>query len=215
MSATVRSRIAAILTVLTVSVGVGGCSGFVLLPAPPAPTLADADQPAAIEAYLDGRWKGIVAMYPGAVRPDVDLVRIIEPNEWARMQESCVRDQGFDVTANNQGGISISEIPIEQQESLAIAQFACEAMYPVDLSWDLPLTDDELSYLYDYFTKVLTPCLESHGIDVPEPSSRTTFVDSYVAGDAWNPYVNVMGTRGVQWGDINKKCPQAPPGFRE
>lgn len=92
--------------------------------------------------------------------------------------------------------------------------YVCDVKYPVDPAWGLPLTDDELSYLFDYFHLVLTPCLESRGVVVDDPPSRATFIDSYTSGKAWNPYKNVLGTAGVKWGEINAACPQTPPGFR-
>lgn len=149
------------------------------------------------------------------MRPDVDLVRFIDPSEWAEVMVDCLVDQGVDAKVSNdgQGGFE-SQGVAGQEMSMEIARYVCDAKYPVDPSLTQPPTDAELDYLYDYFVDVLNPCLEREGIDVIEPPSRQAFKDSLQSPDSWSPYLAVGIPGQEEWTRLNRACPQSPPGFR-
>lgn len=88
------SALARVMT-FTLTTGVAilflaGCSGSGLPEMPPAPTLAPADLQAALDSNPDARWANVVSMYPDAVRPDTELVRMIDGNEWLETQLACL-----------------------------------------------------------------------------------------------------------------------------
>lgn len=215
MVAGVVYRVLLLAIFLGVAVVLGGCAGPQPPALPPAPTLSPGALGPALESARDARWEGLSARFPEAQRPDTVLVRVVAPQEWAAVQAECLQGLGFDVIATSDNGLMPQSIPLEQQEGLEVAMYTCDAQYPTDPAASLPLTKDELSYIYDYFTDVLTPCLEAAGVEVPEPSSRSLFIETYTSGDAWDPYLNVSGTKGVVWEKINKTCPQTPPGLRQ
>ena len=41
--------------------------------------------------------------------------------------------------------------------------YTCNAKYPMDPKSNVPLTDEGLGELFDYFTDELKPCLEAEG----------------------------------------------------
>jgi hypothetical protein len=208
------TRQAAIVLLVSAVLVVGGCAPAGSPEPPTAPSLDEATQTQLLADQRDSRWADVLGLFPTAARPDTEIVRLIRPNEWAETQAGCLQEQSFDVTAGADGGLRPGSIPDEQQEALAVAMYLCDASYPIDPSKTLPLSNDELSYIYDYFVEVLTPCLEAAGVDVPAPSSRAMFLETYDSGAAWNPYVHVPSTTGLDWAQVNQDCPQYPVDFR-
>jgi hypothetical protein len=182
----------------------------------PAPTSAPQRSPSPQELELiadlnDREWAAVVALHPGAVRPDVQVVRMIEPDDWSTVMVSCLLDAGYpDVHAVPGGGVTPGEMPVSQLESYAVARWACAAAYPLDPRYTTPFTDDQLRALYAYLSGELTDCLTEQGYTVSAPPSETTFVESYEESP-WSPYEAVPpGISQEQWDLLNTSCPQLP-----
>ncbi|MEN9620058.1 MAG: hypothetical protein RL499_251 [Actinomycetota bacterium] len=196
--------IAAVLLI----VGLAGCSGEIRPPTVPDYSASDleaqtaADNQRALDALLND--------FPDAEVPDVDQVRLVTLEEWPFAIAECLNAQGFIATAED-GGLS-SGAPSGQEMPYAIAYYVCSVEYPIDPRQMIPLVDDQIRYLYDYYTQVMTPCLEAEGYQVPDPPSLQTFMLSYGQPGSWAPYTLVAEavTSQEEWDRINRLCTQTP-----
>ncbi|CAN5308744.1 hypothetical protein BH09ACT6_BH09ACT6_22570 [soil metagenome] len=162
-------------------------------PSPAAATL-DAEQTTAARlADQDERWRRVLLTHPGAARPTDPFVGF-EP-ETSRLKDfrSCLVSHGVPIeSGTNQAGeiVTFSATPTTTGE--AVAAFSCENQFPPPP--EVPLTDLQLGYLYDYLTEFLEPCYSANGIENPPPPSREDFVANWPHQD-WYPSLGlVMGT---------------------
>jgi len=148
--------------------------------------------------------------FPDAVVPEVETIRFVALNEWPESNASCLREEGFSAEAGFDG--VATSAPPGQEEPFAIANYACALKYPINPRENIELNDDQVRYIYDYATQVMTPCLNAEGYDVPPAPSRETFIATYGQEGFWEPYGLVaQATGGKEWENINRKCPQRPP----
>ena len=74
-----------------------------------------------------------------------------------------MHDLGWpDVRATSDGGLDRQD-PNTQAGAHTLAMYTCNAKYPMDPKSNVPLTDEGLGELFDYFTDELKPCLEAEG----------------------------------------------------
>ncbi|WP_104129361.1 hypothetical protein [Cryobacterium sp. N21] len=223
MLAIIKSRKSwAALFVLTSSalVFLSGCAS-----ATPGPAASSSTAPAsslaltldvAGQEQLDWEWERVLRESPDAVRPMIDIVRFVDNDDWGTARESCMHDLGWpDVRATADGGLESGMIQNSQAGAHALAMYTCNAKYPMDPKYNVPLTDERLGELFDYFTDELQPCLAAEGYDTPAAPSRETFIDTYAETGGWNLYEGVAGNGQSEWNAINKKCPQLPVDFNE
>lgn len=190
-----------------------GCSTAAPDAGPPQvvlPTLTPEERERATEDDLEQAWASVLVDFPGATRPEVELVRYVFPEEWGPTRVECLTEQGIEATYSAGQGVQ-TMIPDGQGESFAIAGYICAAKYPMDPIANLPLNDSQYEYVYWYFTTVLTPCLEGFGVQVENPPSLETFKETYYTEDFWSPYGSVGGD--VDWEELNSDCPQSGPGL--
>lgn len=191
-----------------------GCSPEPQPSVPPPPVLTSSERTTMLQEQLDARWEGVAALYPQAIRPEVDRVRLISSADFASITIECLQEAGFEVDDTGDGGISYGAVPDAQRESLAITEYECAAKYPIDPSDLTPLTDDEIAFLYAYQTGTLRHCLEDRGYAVPDPSSLSKYLADYHDGTGpWTPYANITVT-GDKWNELRRDCPEIPSGFR-
>lgn len=178
---------------------------------PPAPSTSESS----LSEVADAAWAQVSARYPGAVRPEADLVRTVAPPEWATTIAECLNGEGFDAVAQPDGSVFFDTA--EQGEAYAVALYTCKIRYPIDPKFQGPLNDEQLRRIYDYSKAVLTPCLESFGIAVPEPPSLEVFLEKHGSPDAWNIYGDVQNQvkSNDQWQEISAACPQYPTDLYE
>ncbi len=165
-----------------------------------AQTLVDNER--ALDALLDE--------FPDAQVPTVERVRLVTLEEWPEAMASCLTVEGFDAVAED-GGLGTSA-PDGQELPYAIAYYICSIEYPIDPRVMVPLVDDQIRYLYEYYTQVATPCLQGEGYEVPEPPSLQTYVSTYGQPGSWETYKLVAEAVSSQeeWERINRLCPQIP-----
>ncbi|KQW08183.1 hypothetical protein ASC66_04425 [Leifsonia sp. Root4] len=149
------------------------------------------------------------AALPDDKRPDVELVRLVSLQEWPEAVAQCLRDAGWNATSED-GGVGLVGVTEAQREPSALAQYTCEAQYPVDPKYLSQLTDSQLEYLYVYYTTTLRDCLIDAGYTPSDPPSREKFIESYYRTGAWSPYSEVPVTAVA---DLDEKCPQVPEGL--
>ena len=181
-------------------------------PSAPEPPKLDELSSAELEeqAALDlDRWRAkYLGAFPDAELPVVERVRFITNDEWPQMMADCLTEAGFAATAI-QDGLSASA-PQGQELPFGLAAYTCNAQYPVNPREFMELNEDQIRYLYDYYTQVATPCLEELGFtDLPEPPSRQSYVSSYPG--SWSIYDAISGiATEEEWVEANRLCPQTP-----
>lgn len=200
--------IAKLFAVFGMTVVLSACATGVKPPEVPDYSAADfeaqttADNQRALDALLDD--------FPDAEVPEVERVRLVSLEEWPAAMAERLSAEGFVAVAEG-GGLS-TDAPYGQELQYAIAYYVCSVEYPIDPRVMVPLVEDQIRYLYDYYTTVMTPCLEAEGYEVPEPPSRQTFVSTYGQPGSWAPYTLVAEAVSSQeeWDRINRLCTQTP-----
>jgi len=209
------TRALAVVSLVVIAGSLSGCSaGDAPPPKPTLPPVPAAEAERALAEKQDAEWARLAVMYPNAVRPDVDVIRTVNPVESTSAMAACMVSAGFpDTRATPDGGLDYGTFPTEQTQTHDISLFVCESQYPLDPKFDTAPTEAQYEYKYHYFAHDLTECLESHGIDVPEAPTYETFRDTINSREAWSPYLTYEPTGMSQWLTVNTDCPQTPPGY--
>lgn len=155
----------------------------------------------------------LLAQFPDAEVPIVEKVRFVELDEWTAATASCLNDEGFDAEAVDNSLSSTA--PAGQEEPFAVATYVCALKYPINPRSNIPLNEDQIRYLYEYYTRVMTPCVEKEGFQVPEPPTQQSYIERYGQEGSWNPYELVAEAVSSEedWQRINRLCPQVPTGL--
>ena len=70
--------------------------------------------------------------------------------------------------------------------------------------------------LYEYWTRDLRPCIESHGYSLPEPPSFEVFLEEWSTGEGqWNPYYKLTYELGGQDGAVSGEAAHESIATRE
>lgn len=199
----VRSALAVLMVTLLLS----GCGSTPEPSTSSGPKLSDAEEQL-IQESLDSSWWLVVTLYPEAVRPEVERVRLVAQSDRPTAIADCLTEQGYDVLVDWQGSISTTRA----DEAYHVAFYTCEAMYPLYPEYLVPLSNAQLEHLYDYFLDTLKPCLEAEGYGTPPAPSLQQFLEAYNDGGGWNTYAEVAaaGLPPGEWARINAECPQIP-----
>lgn len=139
--------------------------------------------------------------------------REIHPDDWAETYAQCLRDAGFDAEASRDGGVELAPVPDDQAQRLEDVGASCDEAYPIAARYDRRLEDHELTFLYEYYTTELIPCLEGHGYEGFSPPSLAEFIEIYYTEENWGPYVDLgspPATENEYYGLV-EACPQLPP----
>lgn len=158
---------------------------------------------------LQQEWQQLQAQYPGTQRPDVDVVRVVDKEDWAEAIVDCLLDAGFPGVAAGVDGSISWQASSERAADFALAKYVCAAQYPIDPKYTEPLTDAQIGTLYDYYVTEQVPCLEGLGVAVEPPPTRSDFIASYRAGPEWLPYLSLTEKQLVD-GEVARACPQEP-----
>lgn len=142
---------------------------------------------------------------------DAEFIRFIEPGDYGRVHSDCIREQGFDATMTFDGGVHFGEIPEEQAPAQRQAIHRCLVMYPTHPRYTVPLSEEQIRVMYDYYVGPLTECLAGGGYQVEAAPSWETFLEHHGTPMAWIPYHAVDAQTPEEWEDINQLCPQNPP----
>ncbi|WP_395641000.1 hypothetical protein [Pseudolysinimonas sp.] len=192
-------------------------------PTPPSsddgtPDLANMTSDELAQWQLDSYWEMVASQHPGAIRPEIEVVRYIDLPESATVLAGCMVDSGWpDVRATPDNGVESGTIPAGQEEAYDLAMYVCHASYPLDLKYIRPLTEEQKSALYAYLRDELAPCLEAEGFNVSDAPSEQAFLESYDETGGWDIYASVVsaGLSQEAWYEINEVCPQVPSDLYE
>jgi len=173
---------------------------------PPELPEYDVETQAAID--LQRNADEVLRQFPNAVLPEVERVRFVDLSEHNYAMADCLTAAGFTAVGfwdgYQTGSAEGQELP------LALATYECQAKYPINPRVMVQLNDDQLRYLYEYYTQIATPCLNEEGYDVPPAPSLQNFVGNYGQPGSWQPFWLVETKTNEEWEAINKKCPQTP-----
>lgn len=140
--------------------------------------------------------------------PDVEPVRIIDLHEWASVQSECLIAAGYPVEVHEDGeGLDLSQIEPEVIDEFNAERLRCEMTYPVDPKYYEPLSQSQLTRLYEYRSTTLIECMEEEGYIVSEePPSEALFFE---LDGGWSPYEHVSLTP-AGYASLTQACPQGP-----
>lgn len=201
------SRLAALLLVASVAVALSGCAQPT--PIPPGPTREEV-----LELRADENLDWWQTMSGGQPQPAVEPVQFVSYELWPTYMEKCVRDAGY--TGITASGDSIMFDPEPGQElELNRAYYVCFQKYPLeitDATSEGLYSKAQVSWLYDFFTRRVAPCLRMLGYDVVPAPDREAFIDSFYSYELWTPYGSVQPGY-LTWDAIDHECPTPPPMF--
>ncbi len=205
----VRIRaIAAIAASLAGVVLVSGCvSGRAGAGADP---LTDVQRATIRAAILDSSWSRVAAEYPEAIRPRVTMAPTVPDHGWARAVVRCLREAG--IVASVEGGVPVYGSAGQSPLEVAVRFYACEAGNPFESEVASYLSARQSSALYEYYLRVVRPCLLAAG--APSPASPDRSAAASLAGLAgWNPYQVIWNSRmsNAATAYLERRCPPTPP----
>jgi hypothetical protein len=171
---------------------------------PPQPTGDELDELIALE--LDLQWQ-FLGLTPDSPRPAVERVRLVSDNEAEAVHKECIIDAGYE----NYGSSTATAVNASNFERLAL--YICAAQYPVAPSNLNLFSEEQLSYLYDYFETTVIPCLKAADVAVDDIPTRAEYIDgSRGKLFAWLPYGSLDNTPLDRY-VVVEKCPAYPDGF--
>ena len=160
-------------------------------------------------AILDSKWSQVVGEYPEAIRPTVTMALTVPDHEWASVMVQCLKSGGISAYIVNGSPTygSAGQTPLE----VAVRYYLCEAGHPSESQVASHFSPAQAAALYDYYLRVVRPCLLSAG--APSPASPDRSAVASLAGLAgWNPYqviwTSSMSARTETY--LEQRCPPIP-----
>lgn len=171
-----------------------------------APGAASASfPPETRDDLLDALWE--IAGLEGE-RPEVDLIREVDDDEWLAVHVECMTDMGFPTTLDGSEAVRW-DIPAGQTDAFALAEYTCSAQYPRLMIYQQPYSTDQLTLMYDWMIEETIPCLAAEGYQVTDVVSLETFIAGYSPqGGFWTPDVGVTGGVPIA---VQGMCSHMPP----
>jgi hypothetical protein len=206
--AMVRTRgISAVVAALAVAILLSGCVQ--------SSAGADASPLSALQraiirnSILDSKWSQVAADYPEAIRPAVTMSPTVADHDWAPAIVKCLRSGG--IMAHTENGEPIYGSAGQSPLEVAVLYYSCGAGHPSESQVASHLTRAQSSALYDYYLRVVRPCLLTAG--APTPASPDRSAVASIAGLAgWNPY-QVIWTSAMPATTqtyLEQRCPPTP-----
>lgn len=154
----------------------------------PAPMTAEQTEQLRLQAR-DAAWKGVLAQYPHAVRPDVPFDGYLARADEMSVMSACYTAHGVPIGYGYAIGAKKGDPPTSvggeaSDEKQAVGLYYCSVEHPGRPN--PPPTPAQLSWMYDYFTRFLVPCYEANGISVPPAPSKQDFVAKW-PNQGWFP----------------------------
>lgn len=150
--------------------------------------------------------------------PDVDrrgwATSATEHEKWVA---DCMTDRGVPTTWNGPalGGIQYDTPPESQKQAVALVEWTCSAMYPIDPTLLQDWTDAQLRLVYDYWEQYEIPCLEARGftVDTSARPSKESFVAKFHTQERhrwWPVQDTLVGLDDARYADVIEACPEFP-----
>lgn len=138
------------------------------------------------------------ASAPDSEEPDQQL----DGDEYMAKMAQCLRDQGWVINLNSEGGISYS-FPADQVDQFRSAEQVCLKIY----GNGVPVADERFAAdLFDRLV-VIAKCVRDAGFDVDDPPSKAAFVEKLITHPipVWHPYYKAA--EGGQLSAVERACP--------
>jgi hypothetical protein len=148
-----------------------------------------------LEEYL----ASLAQMYEITDPPVVEVDREVRPEDLPALVVGCLEQQGFTASISGDGRSWGAEFRSEQKEAWALAEYICQAKYPPQPVFYQPYDEATLARIHSFFVTTSIPCLRDAGLDVSDPPTLATFVDSYRS----------QGILLVPWRDLDYADAQA------
>ena len=166
-----------------------------------------------LESEAEGRWASIQERWPDAVRPSVDIVRVLygSSNDDSLLVD-CMNAAGFPSTLHGPNRTT-TVLPDDRTElDLALADYACTTAYPAGTFTYEGWLPEHSKYLYDHIVHTQIPCFEAQGVQVAPPPSFQEYLDQqwfaiHGANEASRPSTPEEYDRISRAGDV---CPNVP-----
>lgn len=149
---------------------------------PPDPTEAEVE---AWASDLDD-WLWQESSLDDSLRPPITHL-FTTGAEWIDAVSGCMRDRGYTAYDPSTAGTVLYTFDPDNPDAENLDWYECQATYQADPMESGLMGGEMLDYLYRYNTRVLVPCLETHGIDVVDVPTREQagFLGDFTG---WNPY---------------------------
>jgi hypothetical protein len=120
----------------------------------------------------------------------------------------CVRDQGFGVTVDSYGSISLRSVPVDQNELAYATLIACRVGMHLPASGQR--TDEQLEEIYAYQLALM----DCYGAEGYRRQGDVITLDAYLELEgAWQALdIYDLPPGGAEWDRVNRVCPQSPVG---
>lgn len=172
-------------------------------PIPADSPWSQTDKEATWAVVADDLWAAAISRHPQLARPVVAAEREIDAGEIDTYLRPCLEGSGIDL-----GSYSALEwMPVAEGDY--VAWYTCRVKFPLLSS--APPNDEQVGYLYDYFTQFVVPCLEANGSAIDSAPSRDTFVREWPNQD-WFPEPTTSAPGTAEYASASAVCPSTPPG---
>lgn len=141
---------------------------------------ASEDEEAYRESLADAAAAGSIKSPPRVAR-----IRFISPEELGSVRVDCLRDQGIPATATEGLGYSLGDVPASQGAAANLADYICQARFPLHPQYNLPASAAAKGLAYDWMVTKTIPCLKAHGLLIDDPPTREVWVAA--GANAWLP----------------------------
>lgn len=137
--------------------------------------------------------------------PDIAVELWGSPSETRARELECQADSGFPVDENGYSGA-----PPEQAEAFWLASYTCAARFAILDEYLQPLSDKQLTVVYEHQRDVVIPCLRAHGYEPNDPPTLEVFLDK---PDSFDP-TETLGMERMgqaEYERISRECLTEPP----
>lgn len=184
---------------------------------PPKPLSQD-EAIAQWERVKRSAWAEAATSVPGALLPDIDVVAVVDSEEFPFVFGECLVTASVSATAGDSRYAAPDADPqaVVSAGTDELAQLACAARYPDQDALEAFLSKEQAAALFDYYARFSVPCLRSIGFSSwPDLVGRRDFIEATTAGPwpetAWSPYRTVDGTADPAAADLAERlCPPTP-----
>lgn len=147
--------------------------------------------------------------------PDVEFVRwTTTPADDAATEAECLTEAGIPSHVGADGRRTLDQpVPAAQEEALYLAIYVCAAKYTPVPALRTDWTPAQIGMAWDYWNEAYIPCLESHGVTMPdeETPTRQVYVDTFYSVDTrWFP-PSWLVFHTEESAAIAEACPELPP----
>lgn len=197
------TRSAAIAIAVGCALVLGGCVSAGSYPSGPDDAQIEAER----MRILDLTWQNLGLT---GERPTPAVTPIAPGEFWNIQLYECAQDRGIALAgygySSDTGYDFASDRDIEQSALRDL--YACVAAQPLDPFFIGEFySEQQVDYLYDYYSDWLVPCLELHGLAIDQAPTKSEFVAGLAS---WSPYDSLTPETLVASDNALRNCGPDP-----